>query len=132
LYQRDFTWELEMDENRAIDGLELRDRYRIDLGDKPCSMLEMMVAIAIREDDIMGYYISESCGPDTWFWEMWENCGLEDNMTDREVNDVIDRILNREYNRFGEGGLFYVPSPTKDLREIDIWYQMQWHLAQCY
>jgi hypothetical protein len=130
LYSIEFTWILDMDENRAIDGLEMRGRFGIDLGDWPCSMLEMMVALAIREDNIMGYYISEDCGPDTWFWEQMDNSGLSNCHSMDEVQIVVDRINNREYSERGEGGLFFVPEPRRDLREVDIWYQMQWHLAQ--
>lgn len=121
-----------MDSNRAYDGLKLREDFGIDLGDKPCSMLEMMVALAIREDDIMAYYHSENDCPQTWFWEMLDNCGIRASTSDNKINDILDKIIFRQYGPLGEGGLFYVPEPRRDLREVDIWYQMQWHLAQCY
>jgi hypothetical protein len=126
----DFIPELDMDMNRAYDGLQLRDEYGINLGDKPCSMLEMMVAIALKEDALMGYYTADDCGPNTWFWEQMDNSGLSEACTDQEVYEIIDRINNREYGYYGEGGLFHVTYPREDLRNVDIWYQMQWHLAE--
>jgi hypothetical protein len=132
LYSIDFTWSIDMDENRAYDGLKLREDFGIDLGDKPCSMLEMMVALAIREDDIMAYYNSEDDSPKTWFWEMLGNCGIRASTPDDKIIDILNSIIIRDYGSCGEGGLFYVPEPRRDLKEVDIWYQMQWHLAQCY
>lgn len=132
LYRRNFTWSIDLDENRALDGLRLRDLFGIHISNKPCSVLEMMVALAIKEDNIMGYYISEECGPDTWFWEMMNQLGVNRKTTDRDINEAVDIVLNREYDYYGHGGLFYVPEPRKDLRKVDLWYQMQWHLAQVY
>jgi alpha-D-xyloside xylohydrolase len=46
------------------------------------------------------------------------------------VDDVISRLLYRQYGRHGEGGLFLVRNRPEDLREVDIWYQMCWHLNE--
>jgi hypothetical protein len=129
---RKFEWSIDMDGNRAHDGLKLREAFGIDLADKPCTMLEMMVALAIREDDIMAFYHSKDDCPKTWFWEMLDNCGIRASTPDDKIYDILDNIVNRQYGSLGEGGLFYVPEPREDLKYVDIWYQMQWHLAQCY
>ena len=80
------------DENRAVDGLSLRDEFESSYGeldistDEPCSMLEMMVALAIRAADLM----YDSGCPDTpkyYFDVMIGNLGLE-KMTNFAENCV--------------------------------------------
>ena len=49
LHSREFTYTLNMDSNRAQDGIDLRERYYGDSTIKgPCSVLEMMLALSIR------------------------------------------------------------------------------------
>lgn len=137
LFDTAFVYSLERDANRAHDGLDLRDRYSdemcIDLDlEGPCSVLEMMVALAIRcETDIM---YSPELGDRTyiWFWCMIENLGLSD-MTDNRFNRarahaIILRFLDRKYEPDGKGGLFYVPG-TNDMQHIEIGYQMNAFLS---
>jgi hypothetical protein len=132
-----------MDGNRYEDGINLRYRFGDDEGIDsriiascldagPCSVLEMMIALAIRcEEHIMD---DPDYGNRTgqWFWNMINNLGLG-NMNDRRFDyfatkRVIDIFLNREYSRDGEGGLFVIHDSQYDLRNVDIWYQMMWYL----
>ena len=63
LHDIEFYWMLDMDENRAKDGLDLRYRFCVEhdclcelekIDHNPCSVLEMMLALAIRcEETIM-------------------------------------------------------------------------------
>jgi hypothetical protein len=67
-----------------------------------------------------------------WFWNMIVNLGLG-SMNDVKYNkdyvdSVISRFMNRKYKRNGEGGLFTVKHCKYDLRTVEIWYQMCWHL----
>lgn len=139
LYKTEFTWTIPKDENRALDGLSLRhqyiyemDAYEDDVPNTPCSVLEMMFALAIRcERDIMDNPIVGN-RTTQWFWNMIINLGfgaMYDNNFDEEyVNDGISRLLNREYNSDGSGGLFTVRNTDEDLRKVEIWYQMCWYL----
>ena len=137
-----FIWSVPKDGNRAADGIDLRRRFASwccpEVNDimrylsGPCSVLEMMVALAIRcEIDIMH---DPSIGDRTsqWFWRMIVNLGLgnmEDSQFDEEyVCHNIDIFLNREYEPNGRGGLFMVRHCEKDLRKIEIWIQMLWYL----
>lgn len=143
LYRTAFYYSMEMDENRAIDGVKLRYRFGYEYGYSrqeiqdlldtcECSVLEMMVALAIRcEDQIMN---NPDLGNRTgqWFWGMVNNLGLG-RMNDSHYDydyaaDVISDLLDRRYERNGRGGLFTVENSPKDLRITDIWYQMCWHL----
>lgn len=139
LYDVDFTYLIDLDENRAQDGLDLRERFEYEtkrtlipyLGDKQCSVLEMLVALALRcEEQIMDNAEENRLGE--WFWGMIENLGLG-RMSDSKfdlthVMQSIDIFLNREYSPDGEGGLFTIEETKYDLTKIEIWYQMCWYL----
>lgn len=147
LYDTDFVYILPMDANRAADGVDLRYRFgtersypksviesRLDI--RECSVLEMMVALAIRcEEHIMS---DPDIGNRTekWFWNMVESLGLgfmtDDGFDERHIKKVLNRFLKREYKRDGEGGLFRLKrsSQKTDLRNVEIWYQMMSYLNE--
>lgn len=143
LHNTEFTFILPMDENRCIDGVNLRYRFGEEnniegpviaswLDNEPCSILEMMVALAVRcETFIMGDVGKNK--PERWFWMMINSLGLMgmvDSRFDIEtVNFIIWRFLNREYSRDGEGGIAYIPGTKEDLRSMEIWYQMMRYLS---
>lgn len=145
LHQVDFTYTVLLDENRERDGIDLRYRFGYEkdysintifelLGGYPCSILEMMIALAIRcEENIMD---DPDVGDRTgqWFWCMVESLGLDemtDSRFDRDyVDDVVSIFLSRDYGRNGEGGLFTVNHARGDMRKIEIWYQMCWYLDE--
>lgn len=139
LFNTDFEYIIPMDDNRACDGVNLRYKFgrKVGYGDNmvatlldvtPCSVLEMMAALAFRcEEQIMW---NDDIGNRTgvWFWEMVKNLGLL-SMTDRSFNEdrvrtIIERFLERDYEPDGRGGLFAVEGYPKDMRSIEIWYQM--------
>jgi len=143
LFTTEFVWTVPLDANRADDGVQLRYRFgRVhkyhdaviasELDIYPCNILEMMVALALRiETDIMG---DVEIGDRTaeWFWGMISSLGLQrmkDEWYDEKtVDTVIDKFLNREYLPNGKGGLFTVYDSRRDLRTVEIWYQMCWYL----
>lgn len=134
---RKFTWLVDHDDNRAEDGFALRwkfaSEYDVDdnfwIGRLPvrCSVLEMMIALSMRCEDVV-YDPEEGDRTAIWFWEMIKNIGLErqDNVRfNREFCDIcIDQLLNRRYCRNGKGGWFYVKNPGIDMTKSEIWYQM--------
>ena len=130
LFDTEFVYSNPRDENRAEDGRSLRHRYGVD-SDSPCSVLEMMVALSIKCEDIMD---DPSIGNRTgqWFWGMIVNLGLgsmTDELFDEEfVEDTITRFLNREYDYDGRGGLFTIENCEDDLRDVEIWIQLCWYL----
>ncbi|MBO5319052.1 MAG: hypothetical protein J6B01_04490 [Ruminococcus sp.] len=140
LHQHKFLYSIEKDENRAEDGVKLRHRYRDLFNIKevdhkisgPCTVLEMLVAIAIRcEETIMD---DPSMGDRTsqWFWRMINNLGLggmtDDQFNEAQFNDIINRLLDREYEPDGRGGLFFVRDCEYDMRRIEIWTQLLYYL----
>lgn len=141
LHDIEFTYSIRNDENRAHDGIDLRYRFAMLCNDRnivyilegPCSILEMMVALAIRcEETIMD---DTRYGNRTyqWFWSMMTSLGIgymNDNRFDKaKANDAIMKFLNRNYSPNGKGGLFYIPNCTDDLRNVEIWTQMCWYLG---
>lgn len=144
LHGTEFEYSIPMDANRADDGIGLRYRFASEnnipdenIADTiygPCSMLEMMVGLAIRcEESIMD---DPAYGNRTgqWFWGMIVNLGLG-SMTNsrfnrRQVDKAIRQFLDREYEPNGKGGLFTVRNCDEDLRKVEIWYQLCWYLDE--
>lgn len=145
LHAIEFTYTIPLDGNRAEDGINLRYIFGDECGyphamiaayldSQPCSILEMMVALALRyEDNIMA---DSDMGDRTgqWFWGMISSMGLE-SMTDAYfdesyVDDVVFRFLNRTYKRNGEGGLFTVSKQDVDMRNVEIWYQAAFYFNE--
>lgn len=141
LHDIEFTYSIERDENRAYDGIYLRrrfahtksqDDYRfiLEILDGPCSVLEMMLALAIRlEEEIMdnplyGDRVKQ------WFWSMLKNMYINqmtDNIFDKRfVEYSVNKMINRTYEPNGRGGLFYIPNCEDDLRKFEIWTQLCW------
>ena len=144
LHHTEFTFVIPMDENRCIDGANLRYRFGEERGidgpviascldNQPCSILEMMVALAVRcEETIMGQPGKNV--PGRWFWMMINSLGLfemtDKNFDDEYVNYVVWRFLDREYDRDGKGGIVYIPGTREDMRSMEIWYQMMRYLSE--
>lgn len=145
LHDTEFTYLILRDENRAENGINLRYRFAIAEGygdildqvltdlDGACSVLEMMVALALAcEEEIMD---DPSYGDRTgqWFWSMIASLGLgpfTNSRYDRRAVDAsMNRFLNREYEPNGKGGLFTIRGGHDvDLRGVEIWVQMCWYL----
>ena len=144
LYHTEFEYIIPRDRNRAEDGISLRRRFILincyedwyetvmESLDGPCSVLEMMIALAIRcEENIMD---DPRMGDRTrqWFWVMMGSLGLAGMTDDRFDIELADRIvrdfLDRNYKPNGEGGLFTIKRTTDDLRRVEIWYQLLWYL----
>lgn len=150
-----FCWNLELDENRSTDGLYLRTEWaelienesdmqeyplpfvdtELSLG--PCTVFEMMVALAARiENDIMQEDDKGNRTP-LWFYYMLQNLDLLDcdddhvfESTNEYIRNVIRKMLYREYTADGKGSLFPLSGRCEDRREVDIWWQAQHWLAE--
>jgi hypothetical protein len=96
--------------------------------DGPCSILEMMVALANRCEETIMDDPDIGNRRDQWFWGMIKSLGLGDMYDTRYdeyyVEDVVVRFLDRDYEPDGHGGLFTVKNAYRDMRDIEIWNQM--------
>ena len=140
------TVQIPLDENRGADGKDLRLRFAdasheynyshvyIYLMDYEPTMLEVMAALAIRcEENIMR---DNDVGDRSyeWFYGMLCSSGLDacydENFDENTAREIVNRILERKYSRDGKGGLFTLSNPPKDLRKVEIWYQLLWYLDE--
>lgn len=141
-WEMPFSWSIPMDENRYLDGLELREAFEReasvalpDLG--PCRVLEFLIGISKHLEFILFNY--QSPEPTSyWFWQLMRNLRLTDigphNTYEQNleiVRGTFNRVLSRTYDRLGNGGLFPLRLSERDQREVEIWYQMhEWIFQQ--
>lgn len=142
MYSKVFTWFIPNDDNRVEDGKALRatfldeTRFRLDIPYEhfyaiDCSMLEMFIALSQQ-----AAFLSDG-RPVDWFWRMMHNLGL-DQFTDsvygdasaREVEDILDKVIERRYEFNGIGGVFPLLSAQNDQRKVELWYQLQAYLVE--
>lgn len=141
LYNEPFRWTIFMDQNRAADGLELRAIYT-DVTGKPCgkggtcSVLEVLIALAIRCDQDLMYDRDIGSRAGEWFWQMISNMGLyyDDDIHFREedAREALDRFMDRTYDRDGYGGPFYVENSPTDMRLLELWEQLNLYIEENY
>ena len=146
LYVTDFVWELDYDRNRAADGIFLRRIFERERGkswqyyakndgsERPCSMLEMMIALARKAEDNIMHDPDLGDRSGLWFWTMMQNLGLDVyddyNFFESEVDRILDIFIHRRYENNGNGGAFPVKKQTRDLRKTDLWWQMNAYLEE--
>lgn len=145
LYKTRFIYFVPNDENRALDGLELREQFLNQLPasrwddiwfSMDCSMLEMLIALAKRAD-----FETDSGalpgGVGGWFWKLMENVNLNhytDSIITNRGLEVIQATLytinERTYRPNGKGGLFPLRRPKGDQTKIELWYQLSAYLLE--
>lgn len=161
LHNIEFIYYVPNDDNRAEEGLALRERifetyglfgniFKL-VGDQdviyvrndeyawgPCSVLEMMIALSERMEALLS---SPNLDVPTLFWEMMSNLNLridtlgmhkDQEQRNAIIKDAISNLNNRTYNRNGFGGLFPLYGSRKDQRKVEIWYQMHAYLMENY
>lgn len=144
LAETNFVYTNRMDENRESDGIDLRysrfgweyeiNSYEIDQCFNPdhCSMLEMLIALAIRCEENFMQNNDHGNRTAKWFWKMIGTLGLGEmddiSYNEEETDRILARFLNHEYEPDGRGGLFYIPDSAVDLRTVEIWCQLCWFL----
>lgn len=146
LFETPFQYIHPMDANREADGISLRYEWgrsngyadsitagTIDIC--PCSVLEMIVALALRCETTIMADSDKGDRTAKWIWIMLRNLGLEsfydENYHDEAVIFILEKFMSRDYNSDGsDGGLFILQNPREDLRETEIWYQAMWYLSE--
>lgn len=153
------------DDNRGEDGRRLREifldgsmeppsnnyqrRYQEshtgssslqnDLPLGPCTVLEMLIGVAIRmEFNLEGCPFEKTAAE--CFWIIINNLELDwctdaeylNHMANEIVREQIETLLDRKYDPNGEGGMFPLMRPSRDQREVEIWYQMSEYLLENY
>ena len=138
LYNIDFYPLIPLDDNRMCDGAALweifADEHDIDynnMDDIPAgqiSVLEVMIGLAYRMENTLLCDVDFGDRTALWFWTMVKSMGLrpyDDNNYDcAEVDDIVNTMLERKFDRDGKGSLFHVQGTSYDMRELEIWRQM--------
>lgn len=143
LYTKEFVWIIPNDDNRIQDGTELRYEFvdkseltDVDLGwiQLGCSMLELLVGLSRRLS-----FEAEGESRD-WFWELIVNLGLRkynDNyynakpeISEKVIDTVLDRVIWRNYEPSGRGGLFPLKHAKFDQRDVELWYQLNSYVIE--
>lgn len=143
-----FEWSLDMDENRQKDAQDLRYIYGEENGyteaqicreldTTPPSFLEVVVALINRAEENILYDPEQKFNLNQdIFMDIIANMGidgytgyLDDNMQS-EIRNNIQRVYTRDYSYNGEGGMFVVHCPKKDMRDTEIWFQFMWYLDE--
>lgn len=139
---------VEHDENRGADGLVLREEFAVERGlnqadillTGDATLLEVLVYLARRITFDMSDIVSNNT-PERWFWEMMDNLELS-SYTDQKlgmrsdyeylVDDILERLLSRQYSAAGVGGLFPLWKKDQDQRQMEVWAQCQQYLYERY
>lgn len=140
LYSANYLWSVHNDDNREMDGIQLRFEYFEELGiqdydlkwaTRECSVLEMLIALARRAS------FETSRTPAEWFWIMLDNLGVGgisdahfNHQSENHIHEVVGRLVTRMYERDGSGGLFPLRHPYGDQRKVELWYQMSYYILE--
>lgn len=146
LYSVPFIALLPMDENRIEDGKEVRLRFSETSLDytyrdvyaymysQPCSVLELMVGLALRVEEQIMFDPEFGDRSGAWFYDMLRSLKLntfDDYSYNAESVDYILKVfINREYEPNGEGSLFTLLRISEDMRNIEIWGQACRHFNE--
>lgn len=132
----DFVMIVPNDDNRAEDGEAIRKEFSDDTGVRPnytwmhtnCTVLEMMLGVAYH----LSFELDGEVGK--WFWLLIDNLDLtkynDRRFNERWVNEVIERVVWRQYSYDGRGGLFPLKEPREDQRHVEIWFQMEAYMLE--
>lgn len=146
LFNTPFIYYVPNDENRAADGIDLRNTFMDDSGwqltriflNSECSILEMLIALADRAAFSGGDLgIAEGIGE--WFHIFLRHLGLTEYTDDlysnditasRNVDQIIDGFNRRTYSFEGIGGLFPLRNAQNDQATVELWYQLETYILE--
>jgi len=121
LFDAPFYYSIYLDKNRVSDAMDLRSEYNGDI-EGPPNCLEVMVALAVRaEEQVLGLDYSDR----GLIFKVMLNSLF---VTDEPLEAQIQRMLDREYDFDGFGGLFYIPNVDTDMRDVHIYHQMMMYV----
>jgi hypothetical protein len=138
MWEREFGWVMEMDQNRMQDGLDLRvefareHRIHPDAMDPlgPCTFLEVLIGLSRRLAFIAG---GQAPG---WAWQLLGNLEFH-RMSDpisqpkhRRIEEIMTSVIERRYLPDGTGGFFPLAWPDDDQTKIELWYQLNAYVGE--
>lgn len=137
MLDKEFVWSVPNDDNRVEDALELRDEFVQQLGGsevfvgnphthlaKGASVLEVLIGLSRR----LAFF--DDGRPESWAWQLVVNLEMHkmcDPLGPRQrsrIDEALDALIWRTYDKDGQGGFFPLAFPTEDQRNVELWYQM--------
>ena len=145
----EFIWIHPRDENRAVDGLSLRESFTYETGlyldgssglPTKCSVFEMLAALAIKIENQIMRNLSLGDRTSKWFLEMCYNLGFKDCTNkkwkyddEKFVQNSCKKFIFRDFKSDGDGGLFPMRgNSSKNWRDEEIWVQCMAYLRENY
>lgn len=134
MHNTEFHWTVPNDDNRVQDGIDLRyeflDGHSKDLLLEGATFLEILVSLSRR--------VAFAAGgePSKWAWILMKNLRLQkcsDPLTRErldKVNDILDAVIWRTYEKNGRGGFFPLTNPDEDQTKVEIWHQMNAYVIE--
>lgn len=140
LHGKEFVWMIPNDDNRVLDGMDLRHLFynethytnskKLFMGIPPVSVLEVIIGLSRR----LGFL--DGGGPGDWAWRLIENLDLHkmwDPLSSRKreiIDDKLDVLIWRRYEPDGNGGFFPLAFPDRNQLKEELWHQMNSYLAE--
>jgi hypothetical protein len=144
MFEKEFIQVVPMDDNRLVDGMDLRRefanglrgarRLRMEvaevLQELPCSFLEVLLGLSRR----LAFNAGGSAPG--WAWQLL--CHLEltrmsDPLTRHKqikTQEILDTVIWRKYAPDGTGGFFPLAYPDEDQTKVELWYQMNAYIGE--
>ena len=141
LAEIEFAWIHPMDENRAADGLELRDDFEYETGeylDKSsgllpnCSFFEMLAALSVRCENQLMRNLSLGDRTSKWFFEFLDNLGLDPDLKSEDIQEIVINFMDGNYKANGEGGMFPIKRRGINQRGEQLWKQLSAYISENY
>ena len=109
LFNTEYYWSIPMDENRAVDGIDLRYHFVVECNEDqdasyvylsgPPSVLEVLIALSIKMESIARGTIDLSKAGQ-WFWGMIKSLDILDcydgNFDENKVEYFLDGWMDPE------------------------------------
>ena len=134
MHNLEFVWTVPNDDNRVQDGLDLRPEFAngkvSDLVLEGVTFLEVLIALSRR--------LAFTAGGDArrWAWVLIKNLRfhkMADPLSEQKaaiVDDKLDAVIWRTYQRDGRGGFFPLRNTLEDQTKVEIWYQMNAYVIE--
>lgn len=133
LHHKEFVWIIPNDDNRVVDALDLRREFLGEahqISRHGVSVLEVLVSLSRRlEFQAQGKAAR-------WAWTLLENLELHkmrDPVSKRKadrIEDILEALIWRTYERDGVGGFFPLAWPQEDQTKVELWYQMSAYINE--
>ena len=136
LHRTPFRWPLAKDYNRVHETDMIRQYFCNDMDinyheidgwdNQTVSFLELVIQLSRNCEEKVG--AMETIHHRVWFGKFMDHLGLNrfDNVRydPEKVQEIVERCIERRYDRLGNGGLFPLKASKNDQRLVELWYQI--------